>query len=739
DSLDFVYRGDTYSIWYQDDFKDRQILDLQFMKEQGCITEEEYEEAVAEDIRTSIKPNINTGAEISSYFADYVVNQVIEDLMSEYNIDEENAKNMIYNGGLRIYSTLNVDMQKIIEKEFKNSKNFPKVTGLKKDKAGNVLDSNGAILLYHYPNLFDNDENFILKPDEYKMNEDGSITLLKGQRLNFYKTEVQGSIDYSVEFKPMYVIEDGTFYSMGGGYILIPAEYKSRDDDGNLVLSKELFKEQSDYPITDKGIVISKNHYQLKEKVIQPQSAMTVMDYKTGGIKAMVGGRSLSGKALFNRTTATRQPGSAIKPLAVYGPALQRSVEQVNGHGSTKEKKIWTAASIVDDAPYVVNGKLWPKNWYSGYRGLHTLRKSVEQSVNVNAVKVFSDLGPNTSLSYLKKLGITSVVESGAVNDMNAAALALGGMTNGISPLQMTVGYGTFANQGVYTKPISYTSVTNKKGEVLLEGTITKEQVWDRGVAFIMTDILRTTVTNGIAGSAAIGSQPVAGKTGTTSDNYDAWFVGFTPYYSAALWIGNDINLELSQGSVSAARLWSKIMKQVHSGLSKGSFPKSDNVVSVTIDTKSGKLPSELSSLDPRGTVRSEYFVAGTAPLEIDDIHVSVTVCPDSGYLATPYCFNKETKVMVRRPEGSVLSYGNSVVSDINYEAPHYYCNLHNIDPASYPIDPKATLNPNFNWNQNDNDDSNNGDGNNGNGNNENSDNPDENEDQPTNKPDWLN
>jgi len=244
---------------------------------------------------------------------------------------------------------------------------------------------------------------------------------------------------------------------------------------------------------------------------------------------------------------------------------------------------MWTAASVIDDAPLVLNNKLWPKNWYSGYRGLHTLRRSVEQSVNVNAVKVFNDLGATTSLAFLKKLGVTSVVESGSVNDMNPAALALGGMTNGISPLQMAAGYGTFANQGFYVKPVTYSTVTNKRGEILLENTAAKEQVMDRGVAYIMTDILRTTVTNGIAKAAAIGSHPVAGKTGTTTDNYDAWFVGMTPHYSAALWIGNDINLELSQGSVAAARLWSKIMKQVHSGLPQGSFPKAENVVSVTV------------------------------------------------------------------------------------------------------------------------------------------------------------
>ncbi|GAB1476604.1 hypothetical protein MASR2M70_14400 [Bacillota bacterium] len=694
DSLDFIYRGDTYSIWYQPEYLERQKLVLLFMKEQGKISGEEYEEAINQDIRASINPDISASMEISSYFADYVISDVVQGLMFEYNLEESEAKDMIYNGGLRIYSTLNVSMQKIIESEYTNNKNFPSVTGLNKDKSGNARDAKGNILLYEYKNMFDEGGNFTLRPDEFRINDDGSMTVFKGNRLNIFKTEVNKKVDYSVEFKGVYSIEDNTFYTISAGYVLMPGEYKSRDDDGNLVISKDFFGENCPFTLSDSGMTIPQGYYQLKAKVIQPQSAMVILDYKTGAIKAMAGGRGLSGKQLYNRATATRQPGSAIKPMGVYGPALQRSADMVKNQTLDSGMTVWTAASVIDDAPLVIQGKLWPKNWYDSYRGLYTLRQSVEQSVNVNAVKVMTDLGTATSLSFLKKLGVTSVVESGASNDMNAAALALGGMTNGISPLQMAAGYGTFANQGVYVKPVAYTTVTNKRGEVLLENGVEKDIVMDREVAFIMTDILRTTVANGIAGSAAIGSHVVAGKTGTTTDNYDAWFVGMTPYYAAALWIGNDINLELSQGSISAARLWSKVMKQVHAGLPQGSFPSSENIVSSEIDTKSGKLPSELSALDPRGTIRSEYFTAGTVPTATDDIHVSVTICNVSGSLATPYCTNVQNKVMTRRPEGSVTTYGDYTVGDIEFEAPHYYCNLHNPDPSSYPIDPSKQLQP---------------------------------------------
>jgi penicillin-binding protein 1A len=317
------------------------------------------------------------------------------------------------------------------------------------------------------------------------------------------------------------------------------------------------------------------------------------------------------------------------------------------------------------------------------------MRQSLEQSINVNAVKIFTDIGVQNSVNFLKKCGVTSIVESGDVNDMNAAALALGGMSKGISPLEMVAGYGSFANKGVYTEPVAYMKVTNKRGEVILEKTAKQEKIMDEGVAFIVQDMLHSVVTSGIGGSAAIGSQPVAGKTGTTTDNYDAWFVGFTPQYAGSLWIGNDMSVELSQGSVSAAKLWSKIMKRVHEGLPGGSFASAPgNVISVAVDTKSGRLPSELSAMDSRGTIRNEYFIRGTEPTTTDNVHVSVSVCAESGYLATPYCPGV-SRVFVKRPYPV-----DPHVGDIAYEQPSYYCNLHNPNVTQYPIDPGKTLSP---------------------------------------------
>ena len=304
----------------------------------------------------------------------------------------------------------------------------------------------------------------------------------------------------------------------------------------------------------------------------------------------MIGGRGTTGKHLYNRATTPNQPGSSIKPIAVYGPALQMSYEyekegktmSLNNSDGSNWGSYITAGSIINDAPMQFNGRTWPKNAYSGYRGQMKLRTAVEQSVNVCAVKVYQQIGPDWSASMLKKNGISTLVEDGDVNDLNPASLALGGLTYGATPLEMAAAYSTFPSGGTYKTPISYTKVVDANGDILLEKKPEETKAYNEGVAWIMTDILRTVVTNGIATSASIGVQPVGGKTGTTNDNFDIWFCGFTPQYSAALWMGTDVNIELSSGSGTTAAFWSSVMRRVCADLPYESFfEKPSNVVSV--------------------------------------------------------------------------------------------------------------------------------------------------------------
>jgi len=597
DDENVLYKDSTYT--YLDNTKaseKRRHMILWLMREQELISEVEYRLALMDDIGQNLNRSISGDSGGNSYFTDYAIKEVVADLVEEYGFAEERAWDMLFNGGLRIYTTINTSLQSIIENEFADDGNFPGLRGYQRDRDGNILRPSGGILLYSYEKYFDEEGNFVIRPDEYAKMDNGVVLLFSGKRLNFYRTEAGGAVDYTVNFKSLYVREDGVFNTISEGTVGIPSKYKGRDGDGNLIIDADFFTDYPEFFIeTDKGLAVSPKNYSLNQKIVQPQSAMVILDHGTGEIKAMVGGRGAVGRLLYNRSVRPRQPGSSIKPLSVYGPAFQSAAEAVSGgepyiphpFGEFTPEMIfsgsyWTAASIIRDAPLFLNEQPWPKNVYEGHVGAATVRTSIAQSINVNAVKAFSQIGPERSLDFMKKLGITTVVETGNINDMNAAALALGGMTQGISPLEMAGAYSAFATGGCYNKPVAYTIITDRNGVVLLQNKPENIPVMDPGVAFIMTDILRSVVTSGSGRNAAISGKTIAGKTGTTSERYDIWFAGLTPEYSAALWIGNDMNIELSDGSYAAARLWGKIMTQALADIPEKVFPaKPENVVAL--------------------------------------------------------------------------------------------------------------------------------------------------------------
>lgn len=355
--------------------------------------------------------------------------------------------------------------------------------------------------------------------------------------------------------------------------------YSTMDSQAQRVIVKE-FKKKDGFPDA------------LKKKS-NVEAAMVITEVGTGQIKAMAGSRDASGDMLFNRATSPRQPGSSIKPLAVYAPALQKSFEyEAKGEkfkftdtGYDRQgKNGWgnyiTVASLVRDEKMKVNGKTWPQNFSRSYTGNNTFRTAIQQSINTCAVKILAQVGIEYSMDMVKKFGITTLVDdtSNPVNDYNLAALGLGAMTEGVTPLEMSLAYATFPNGGVRNSGICYTKVTDSDGNVLLEGKSTETQVLDEGVAWIMTDVLKKVVSRGIGFPAAVKGEEVGGKTGTTDEAWDIWFDGFTPKYSAALWIGTDDNAPLSTNSEAAAALWGKIMGQVKRAKGGEYKDKPDNI-----------------------------------------------------------------------------------------------------------------------------------------------------------------
>jgi penicillin-binding protein 1A len=592
---------DSVNYVVNDTEKPRRITCLKLMKEQGYITSSEYREAASKDLEDFIDPQIvKVKYSGSSYFADYTKQQVINDLMDKYDMSRKNAANMVYSGGLKIYSTMDAKAQKAVEDGFSKNSNFPSLTGLEKDKNGNIVSSSGSITLYKYSNMFDKKKRFVLKKGEYKKNSNGSITLYRGHRLKLYSYRSGSTTVKRIEFKPSYT-SGSSFYIYPDGTIDISSSSLKQNKNGSITISASYIRKHKDSITTVNGRpAFTEKSYTLQDKVIQPQAAMVITEVGTGEVKAMSGGRGISGRQLYNRAVNPRQPGSSIKPLAIYSAALQRSYEyekagqkfQYTDPGNDTQGTDYygdylTASSIIVDEPITIDGKVWPKNSDNTYRGRITMRTAMNQSVNVAAVKIYEQISAKYAYEMLKKYGISTISEE---NDMNPASLALGGLSKGISPYEMAEAYTTFPNGGSRSESRVYTKVVDSQGKTILKTTKKTHKVLDEGVAYIMTSMLRSVVTSGTGTNANISGASVGGKTGTTENNYDIWFCGITPKYSASLWIGTDVNIPLTSSSVMATSLWSKIMANVP-GITSGSYKKA---------------PADIV------TVNGEYYTEGT-------------------------------------------------------------------------------------------------------------------------------
>jgi len=545
--------------------KMRQEVILAKMLELGKINQEQYEQAVKEELKYASKAQAQKVTSVQSYFVDQVVVDVRNALMEEKGLSYTAANYMIYGGGLEIYTTFDSEIQAAMDSVFMNDEYFPQVNS-------------------------------------------------KASR--------------------------------------------------------------------------QKEH---------PQAAMAIIDIKTGHVKALRGGYGKKeANNTLNRASSSqmkRQPGSSIKPIAVYAPAI--------------DLKLITPATIVDDVPvYMLTGKdadrLYPRNYDDSFDGLTSVRNAIKSSVNVVAAKIWRDiLGPDNSVEYLKRVGIDRENEK-------YISLALGGLEAGVNPLQMAAAYVPFANEGLYYEPTTFTLVLDSSGKELINRKAPRFSIaYSEQTAFIMTDLLQE-VTKGKtspyphSGTAAtyvnektVG-MPVAGKTGTTNQNIDKWFVGYTPYYAAAVWYGYDNRgsepITLTKQEYNQAQIiWAAVMKKVHEGLPRKEFEKPvSGIVQKKICIYSGKVATELCERDPRGNAtKVEYFIKGTEPRDDEPctVHVEAQVCTEShdtlkrNLLAGPYCPEDkvETKVFIQREIPYVPTKPNEKApKDIVYELPAgEYCTVH--------------------------------------------------------------
>ena len=404
-------------------------------------------------------------------------------------------------------------------------------------------------------------------------------------------------------------------------------------------------------------------------EIEQPQAAACVFDYRTGELKAIVGGRyKPTTRKTLNRASGMTMPvGSSIKPLTVYAPAIDLGA---------------SPASIAYNMPVPISGwkdssgkDSWPKNYGGGgYKGPQSFRSALRNSYNTAAAQILMTyVGVSRSVEYLHLMGIPD-------KNINADPFGLALGSSGLTPVQMAVAFGTIANKGVYQQPLSFSRIVDSNGNVVVDmhQQQDRHQVFKPSTAYLVVDMLKEAVQSGTGTKAKISSQVVAGKTGTNSDSKGVFFAGMTGWYSGSVWIGHDNYKALSSkatGGTAAAPLWQSVMEKIHKAKNLDSreiidgTPSDYNLVRVTTCGVSGQLATDACYNDVNGyKTITDYWSADSVPTAYCSMHKSVSVCTESGLLATDYCpsYSVETRGIVLIPRGHPLydyidAYGDTI------------------------------------------------------------------------------
>lgn len=444
-------------------------------------------------------------------------------------------------------------------------------------------------------------------------------------------------------------------------------------------LTIETTQDSSMQKICDK-IVNNNKYYPKKKKGAQPQASFVLMDQYTGEVKALCGGRGkkTASRTLNRATGTTRQPGSTFKVLSTYLPALDTAN--------------MTLATVQDDAPYNYPGtKKKVKNWYNNYRGLSSIRSAITDSMNVVTVKTLEEVGPETGYNYLLNLGFTSIVEnytdnSGKIFTDIALPMALGGLTKGVSNLELTGGFASIANGGVYHRPLFYTKILDHEGNTLIDNTTeNSRRIMKDSTAWLLTSAMTDVIKKGTGKSLQFRrlTMNLAGKTGTSTGNKDFWFIGYTPYLTAGIWCGYDDGRK-QPASNYHKEMWRDIMETIHRKYRNRIFKRPTSIKTARICSKCGKLAIDgLCSQAIGGSCeKKEYFAKESIPEDTCDCHVRCRICSSSRYLAGDNCPESGIYTAVYLQKDKADTKNSEKTADAPLLIPPYLadslCNIHN-------------------------------------------------------------
>lgn len=549
-------------ISYPENNKERRATVLEYMKEQGYIDEAEYNEALADNVY---------------------------DRIAEYNESYISAK-----GNEQTSSYFNDALFEQVLNDLKVELGYTETQAYNAlYRAGLKIYSTQDRQIQDICDEVTNDSSFYPSNSEYQLSYQLSVISADGTETNYNEQTLKA---YFLKQNPSFNIY-----------------FKDKKS------AKPYIKEYRKSVVKDTDTITGENiNY-----IIQPQVSFVLMDQHNGHVLALVGGRGKkTGARTLNRASGSlRQPGSTFKILSTYLPAFDTA-------GMT------LASTEVDEKYYYPGTKVQVHNWTgSAYKGTTTLREGIYNSMNVVTVKTLAKVTPKVAYDYLVNLGITTLVDSridksGKVFSDIQLPMALGGLTDGVTNLELTAAYASIANGGVYTEPVLYTRILDHDGNVLIDKTPVTRQVFKDSTAYLLTSAMEDVISIGTGTAAKFTGidMPAAGKTGTTSKDIDLWFEGYTPYYTAGIWGGWDLNKD-QVNTTYHKTIWKTIMERVHTekNLEKKEFDVPDSVSKVSICRICGKLAVE-GVCSSYGSEKTEYFAKDTIPKEYCSCHQTAAI-----------------------------------------------------------------------------------------------------------------
>ena len=434
---------------------------------------------------------------------------------------------------------------------------------------------------------------------------------------------------------------------------------------------------------------VKKKKYLVKSKEknedgspIYAQTAMVLIEPKTGYVVGCVGqlGEKTTSRGQNRATQSTRATGSSFKPLATLIPGV--------------EEGIINPATIYDNTYTIFDqgkpSEYDPKNYNEKHLGLRNVRYSTATSQNIPFVKIMAELGNAKCMEYLKKMGISTLDEQRDVG----LSTAIGGLTYGVSPLEMAGAYATISNNGTYIEPTFYSKAENADGKIVLQPNQKTEKVCSEDTAYMVKDLLKSVVesANGTATYCKISGIDVAAKTGTTNDDYDRWLCGFTNYYAGATWFGFDKQEDVDYGGNPAGQIFAGVMSEIHKGLDNSAFEPTANIVTARVCSTSGRLATKKCS-----NTYSEIFIKDHLPENCDAHTGQYTVCSESGKLVNEFCpadkrVIKGNKYILEKERLGLWYTANSIPS--REKAPTEYCTVHKKIEVVVPEPPATDVKP---------------------------------------------